>query len=401
MPSNVRRGTIPRTPMGISEHLDEAYTQKGFFGEWAHLYRSRNVGFPKAWSSDEIMYMGLDTGTLAPSDQSDAAGAPLELLRGDDIVVSVSHRSERMPFLENNADFHQIRFYHNGSFTLDTELGRLDVREGDFVVIPKGIGFRETPKDHDGNVVLIFETKENIITAESLWDSAGFASLFIDYSLMRCPEPVGQVDETDTDVRLKYRGKTHTLTYDFDPTTDVIGWLGDPVLFSMNVWDVPGLGSSHGFLPPPAAAVLMGESKSFFFNVMSPKPMPNVPAPDGSFGAPAHLNDYEEIWFNHAAADAEHTNGHLWRLPPILPHPGIKRPPFYPEAQPTERVHELKINFDTSCALEWSPAVRDAFFPDPQISMYTSVAGTHIGVVPEEASKYAKGRESASVGAGE
>jgi homogentisate 1,2-dioxygenase len=389
--SNIRRGVIPRATTGISEHLDEIYTQHGFFGQWVHLFRSRNVGFPKTWSSDDVMYKGTDTTTLAPADQTDAAGSPMELLRGDGIVVSLSRRSQPMPFAELNADYHQIRFYHRGEFLIETELGRFEVEPGDFAVIPKGLVYRETPRQADGNAVLIFETAEPAEPAEELWDNAGFASFFTDYSAMKLPEPVGEVRNVETEVRLKFRGEIHTLTYDFDPCSDVIGWVGDPVVFSLNVWDIPGLGSSHGFLPPPSGAVLMGRDKSFFFNVMSPKPFPNVPAPDGSIGAPAHMNDYEEVWFNHVADAAPHTDGHLWRLPPSIPHPGIKRPPFYPEG-PVERIREMKINFDCRAGLTWTDAARKALMPDPQIGLYTSLAGTHIGVVPDEASRYAAGR---------
>lgn len=389
MSSNVRRGEIPRPSSGISEHLDELYTIGGFFGDWAHVFRSRNTGFPTAWSSDELMYWGTDTNALSPSDETDPSGSCLELMHGDGISVSVSHRSQAMPFAEKNCDFHQIRFYHRGEFLLETELGRLEVREGDFVVIPKGLMYRESPRSHEGNVTLIFETQQPVVAAEELWDSVGMASLFIDYSAMKLPEPSGEPVDIETEVRVKWRGKSHTMTYDFDPCRDVIGWIGDPVIYSLNAWDIPGLGTSHGFLPPPLGAVLMARDKSFFFNVMSPKPFPNAPAPAGSYGAPAHLNDYDEVWFNHAAADAPDTDGHLWHLPPTITHPGLKRPPFYPD-NPVEHIHELKLNFDTRAPLEWTDAAREAFLPDPQYSLYTSMGGTHIGVVPQDAQKFVK-----------
>jgi homogentisate 1,2-dioxygenase len=391
--SNIRRGTIPRASSGISEHLDEIYTIKGFFGDWTHVFRARNVGFPTSWSSDDIMYMGADTNVLQPTDQDDPAGTPLELLKGDGIVVSISHRSEAPSYVENNGDYHQIRFYHRGEFLLETELGRLEMKEGDFVVIPRGIGYRETPKTRDGNAVLIFETEEPVSGTEMLWDNVGFTSFFVDYSAMKLPEPVGEVVNVDTEVRLKYLGKTHTLKYNFDPLTDVIGWFGDPVVYSLNVWDVPGLGTSHGFMPPPAGAVLMGENKSFFFNVLGPKPFAHVPAPDGSYGAPAHRNDYEEVWFKHVSESAPDTTGFVWRLPPSLPHPGIKRDPFYPEGQPTERIREMALNFDTRCALEWTDAAREVFLPDPEYTFYTNFAGTDVGLEPEESTGYAAGRK--------
>ena len=35
-------------------------------------------------------------------------------------------------------------------------------------------------------------------------------------------------------------------------------------------------------------------------------------------------------------------------------------------------------------------AAQEAFFPDPQVSVYTSLIGTHIGVVPEDALRHVK-----------
>ncbi len=131
----------------------------------------------------------------------------------------------------------------------------------------------------------------------------GYASLFVDYSEMEVPEPHaddGPSQEEEHDVRVRYDGEWHSLTYDFDPCNDVIGWVGDPVIFKMNVWNVPTAGTSHGHLPPPSGAVLFGEGKEFFFNVLAVPPSPTIPPPDGSFGAPAHLNDYDELWLTHA-----------------------------------------------------------------------------------------------------
>ena len=70
-----------------------------------------------------------------------------------------------MPFAEKYIDHHQIRFYHRGEFELQTELGVLEVKAGDFVVIPLGLIYREVPKTND-NVVMIFETAAPIKPAE-------------------------------------------------------------------------------------------------------------------------------------------------------------------------------------------------------------------------------------------
>ena len=392
MTTNIRRGKVPHSQTGVSPYLDEIYTIKGFFGDWAMLYRTHNVGHPKEWSNEDLMNLGADTNLLRPTDLDDPRGAPMALMTGDGIVISLSRRSAAMPFAEKNADHHQIRFYHRGEFTLETELGALEVKAGDFVVIPVGVMYRETAKNGDKQV-MIFESRAPIRPAEELWDTVGFTSFFADFTLMVLPEPVPQRDaaeiEVETEVRVKFRGKYERLVFSFDPLKDVVGWMGDPVIYKLKVWDIPGMGTSHGFLPPPSGAVLIGENKEFFFNVMSPKPMPTSPAPNGSYGAPAHLNDYEEFWFNHRSDRAPTTEGHIWRLPAMVVHPGLKRPPMYPE-NPVKQIEEIKLNFDTKVALSWTDEARAAFLPDPHTAVHTSLYGAHIGVVPAEAMKHVK-----------
>ena len=209
MTTNIRRGQIPNAPSGVGPHLDEIYTVKGFFGDWAMVFRSHNVGHPTEWSNADLMNLGADTNLLKPTDLSDAAGAPMPLLKGDGIEISLSRRSKVAPFLEKNSDNHQIRFYHRGEFELQTELGPLHVKPGDFVVIPVGMMFREVPKTTDNSIV-IFESRAPIRPAEELWDSVGFVFAAADFTLMEVPNPQpGSKEEIEvkTEVRVKLRGE--------------------------------------------------------------------------------------------------------------------------------------------------------------------------------------------------
>jgi homogentisate 1,2-dioxygenase len=357
-----RRGEIPRRPHGVDDHPDEIYTLQGFFGDWVHVFRERgNLGVPKAWSSDDLMYAGIDTAHL---------GA-VPVLEGDGFRVLISHGTERY---ERNVDYNQIRFYHRGSFDIDTELGRMEATAGDFVVVGKGLIYRERPRTDDA-FVLIFEIADPIVCAEHMWDSVGFASMYVDYSDLTMPVPDEVEPSGDTDVHVWSDGAWHTITYDFDPCADVVGWIGDPVIYRLNVQDVPGIGTARGFLPPPAHAVLMSENKSFFFNVLGVPPSPTYPAPEGSFGAPAHLNDYDEVWFNHASEFLPQNLGHLWLFPRTIPHPGFKRPPQHPP-NPPRAYNEIKINFDTRAKLRWTPEAKAAFLDgDVRRNVFLSLYG--------------------------
>jgi homogentisate 1,2-dioxygenase len=386
MSSNIRRGKIPHGPQGTGDYVDEVYTLGGFFGDWAHIYRRGNMGQPTAWSDDRLMYSGIDTTKLVASDAADRAGAPMPMLEGDGIAISLSQRASAMPFAERDVDFNQIRFYHRGRFRLETELGVLDIDEGDFVVIPKGIAYREQPFAGEGNAVFVFEVDSAVLLAEQLWDSVGFSSFATDFSTMMLPEPLEHPDhevETPTEVRVRYDGEYHRVKYGFDPCKDVVGWLGDPVVFKMSIWDVPALGSSRGFMPPPAGAVLWGEGRSFFFNAAPAHPFPNTPAPEGSYGAPSHLNDYDEVWLNHVSGRAPDTDGHMWFLPRSIAHPGIKFAPQYPK-NPVRQIRQMKLNFDTRAQLRWTEEAKTALLDgDPRAQHFTSFSGIPIQAVPE------------------
>jgi homogentisate 1,2-dioxygenase len=221
----------------------------------------------------------------------------------------------------------------------------------------------------------------------------GFASLFVDYSEMELPDPEsaeGSPDRAPTEygLRVRYDDSWHEMVYDFDPCGDVVGWVGDPVIFKMNVWRVPTAGTSHGHLPPPSGAVLLGQDKEFFFNVLSLPPSPTVSAPDGSFGPPAHLNDYDELWLTHASEAAPDTEGHLWLLPRTLAHPGMKRgsAPRREGAPP----RTMRINFDTKASLRWTPAAQAALFEDPIAAKYTSFFGVPLEAAPEKVRRRAE-----------
>jgi homogentisate 1,2-dioxygenase len=390
MASILRRGNIPAPPTGISEYVDEIYTIKGFFGPWGHLFRRRNPAHVIGASDLSLVYQGLDTSALVPPDASDPEGEPLTLLTGRQNAVRLSARTQAAPFAEKAVDRNQIRFYHRGRYVLETEFGPLEVGPGDFAVIPANLVYREVPVDTaDGAAIVIMESEHHISLSEQLWDKVGFAGMFVDYSGMQLATPQERADGGPTKVRITFEGRTEWLEYDFDPTQDVVGWLGDPIVFKMNVWDVPGIGTTHNFLTPPANSVLYAEDYSCFFNVMGPRPMVTTPPPNGSRGAPGHNNDYDEIWFKHESEFSAETVGHLWNLPRTIPHPGLRAPAEYPE-NPVRQIREMQFNFDTKAPIVWTEEAKAAWFPDPQIRLYTSLYGTHVGAVPEEATKFAE-----------
>jgi hypothetical protein len=76
--------------------------------------------------------------------------------------------------------------------------------------------------------------------------------------------------------------------------------------------------------------------------------------------------------------------GHLWLFPRTIAHPGLKVPPRYPE-NPPRLIREIKINFDTTARLTWTPQAKTALLPDPTTAVHTSYYGSHAGVAADEA----------------
>lgn len=387
MTSTVRRGTIPFLPSGRDTKLiDEIYTQGGFYGPWTQIYRRRNPGHPKSWSGESLMYGAVDAAKLETGDLLDPEGAPTPLLRGDGVIISVSRRSEPMPFAEKDLDYHQIRFYQSGKATLETELGSIDVEAGDFVTIPKCIIYRETPKTDDF-VAFVFQVSEPVITAEALWDSVGFVGYHTDYSGAVYPEPKDWSDDeinVDTRVRLFTNDTYQFLEYPFDPCRDVIGWLGDPVIFKLNLWQTPGLATNRAMLPPNTGLVLLSESKSFLFGSLGPKSLPSESGPDASFGPPCHCNDYDEVLVNHVSEMAPESVGLLWFLSRAVPHPGLKGAPQFPP-NPPRRLEEMKLTFDCRAKLAWTPEALAELRSDPNVDVYTGLMAAHVNMIPEAA----------------
>src|SRR3954463_12368486 len=88
----------PQAHVGIPEGtFEEEHGRKGFYGKSAHLYHAHP---PTGW----IRFEGklrphlLDLNKIEPSDARDPEGMPVAFLGNDDVRLSVSRRSEPMPF---------------------------------------------------------------------------------------------------------------------------------------------------------------------------------------------------------------------------------------------------------------------------------------------------------------
>ena len=96
-----------------SSSLAKDPTRRGFFGNYATIYKTHNPGNALHWDVG-LGPAAIDVNQTRPSDGERAAGQPLPLLTNGDITVSVSKRRETAPYCWQNADADELYFIDRG-----------------------------------------------------------------------------------------------------------------------------------------------------------------------------------------------------------------------------------------------------------------------------------------------
>jgi homogentisate 1,2-dioxygenase len=70
----------------------------------------------------------------------------MTLFKADGLRVDLSKRTkEAMNFWHRSCDFHELIFCFQGSILWETELGNVELKPGQMLLIPKGIAHRSSP----------------------------------------------------------------------------------------------------------------------------------------------------------------------------------------------------------------------------------------------------------------
>ena len=105
-----------------------------------------------------LMYDVTDP-KLVPSNYDKPDGVPLTLMKGEGIRVDLSKRTvEEMSFWHRSADFDELIICFQGSITWETDLGNVEMKPGQMLLIPRGIAHRAIPgKSGDINIIIEFK----------------------------------------------------------------------------------------------------------------------------------------------------------------------------------------------------------------------------------------------------
>lgn len=254
-----------------SLYKEELVTSKGFSGIYSILYHTHPPTRVKA-VKDPVPYgtkplkdytlkqTHLNTSGLEVTGE-DFLSARKVLLTNNDCSISICSPAHRkMDYFYKNAEGDEVIFMHDGSGTLISPFGKLDVRKGDYVVIPRTVIYK-FEFDEGPLRLLIIESSSPVETVKRYRNELGQLLEHAPYCERDIRSPQELVTDTsrgDHLIKIKKQGFLHPYIYDFSPL-DIIGWDGFlwPYAFSIHDFE-PITGRIHQ--PPPVHQTFQGHN---------------------------------------------------------------------------------------------------------------------------------------------
>jgi homogentisate 1,2-dioxygenase len=322
--------------------------REGFFGPATHMYHRHR---PTDWLrfEGELRPRAFDTtrlGVFGPTSW-DACG----LLYNAHMKMRVWEMQDSMQHLARNADGDELLFIHSGSGDLYCDYGHLEVREGDYIVLPRSTMWR-LESSAPMRLLLIEATGSSYMLPDK--GMVGPHAIF-DPAVLDLPaindKFLAQQDESTWKVLVKSRGNINTIVYPFNPL-DAVGWKGDLAPVRVNWRDIRPLLSDRYHLPPSAHTTFV--ANRFVVCTFAPRPFETDP---GALKVPFFHNndDYDEVIFYHQGEFFSRDNIHpgmvTWHPMGFThgPHPKALRNAFEQNAKGT---NEVAVMIDTRDPLQ-------------------------------------------------
>jgi homogentisate 1,2-dioxygenase len=360
MPSYHRLGEIPRKRHTVFRQADGSLYRehlmgsRGFSGPASLLYHRRP---PTSVVATELLqrieWQGDHDVTLRmrhfATHRLPHAGSPTlgrtPLLYNGDVAMSFAQPTAGDDFFYRNAQGDELLFVAEGSGVLETLMGELPYRAGDYLIVPRGITYR-LRLDRARHRLLVIESAGPIRPPARYCNEFGH---FLEHSPycerdIRRPETLVPHDETGSfRIVVKQYDALTDVTLDHHPL-DVIGWDGYyyPWAFSIHDFE-PIVGSLHQ--PPPVHQTFQGDGFvvcSFVPRLFDFHP-DAIPAPYNH----SNVNSDEVIYY----ANSEFMSRKGIEYGSLTLHPGGLRHGPHPgraeESIGKKRTDELAVMLDT------------------------------------------------------
>jgi homogentisate 1,2-dioxygenase len=256
-----KRHTQFRQPDG-SLYKEELVSSEGFSGIYSNLYHinpptrikavKEAVPFgPKRIEKYDLRQTHLNTSKVQTTGD-DYLSARKVLLANNDCSISIcSPKKRKMDYFYKNAEGDEVIYIHDGNGVLISQFGKLEIRQGDYVVIPRtviySLEFEEGPLR-----LLIIESAAPIETVKRYRNQLGQLlehSPYCERDIRPPHELITERSKGEFLMQIKKQGYLHQYIYDYSPL-DLIGWDGFlwPYAFSIHDFE-PITGRIHQ--PPP------------------------------------------------------------------------------------------------------------------------------------------------------
>jgi len=360
MPMYHQLGSIPRKRHSVFPkeggglHMEELVGNQGFVGPSSLLYHVspptrvcavREHAVPR-WEQDpdgtlrhrHFRSAGLSTGPSPTLDR-------VPLLFNNDVAMSLVVPRQEDDFFYRNAQGDELVYVTEGSGALETQMGELELRQGDYLVIPRGILHRYRLANGPSRF-LVIESRGYLRTPKRYRNEHGQLTESSPYSErdIRRPGNLKTRDERgEFRLMVKKDNRVTEIVVDHHPF-DVVGWDGYYYPWAISIFDFePRVGRFH--LPPPTHQTFEGDN--FVVCSFCPRPFdfdPSaVPAPY------SHSNVMSDEVLYYANADFMSRKGIEYGS--ITLHPdGIPHGPHpgrYEESVGKTHTDELAVMMDT------------------------------------------------------
>jgi homogentisate 1,2-dioxygenase len=266
--------------------------KEGFYGPSTQMYHRHP---PTAWTAFEgpLKPRAFDTNRLMTASSSPWNATPF--FSNAHLRVRFWRTDQAMPELVRNSDGDELIFIHEGSGELFCDYGHLSLRDGDYLMLPRGTMWRIDT--HGLRALLVEATNDGYGLPEK--GIAGQHAVF-DPAMLDAPriDDAFRAQQGDREWRIviKRREALSTQTFPFNPL-DAVGWHGTLMPVRLNWRAIRPLMSHRAHLPPSAHTTFA--AGRFVVCTFCPRPLESDP---GALKVPFfHSNDdFDEVIFYHA-----------------------------------------------------------------------------------------------------
>lgn len=257
-----KRHTQFRQPDG-SLYKEELVSSRGFSGIYSNLYHIyaptsiKSLGESRSIATSIVTDYGLKQTHLNTSKiettGKDFLDARLPLLKNADVTLSLCNPEERhMDYCYKNAEGDEVIYIHDGNGYLLSQFGKLRVKKGDYVVIPRTVIYKFQWDEGADVRLLVIESAGPIETPNRYRNDLGQLqehSPFCERDIRPPEELITEGEKGSYTVLIKKHDHLHEYIFEHSPF-DLVGWDGYlwPYAFSIYEFE-PITGRIHQ--PPP------------------------------------------------------------------------------------------------------------------------------------------------------